>query len=305
MDTKSNHLIIIAGPTAVGKTEIAISLAQEFKTSIVSCDSRQLYKEMNIGTAKPSSSELSKVPHHFINHLSINDAYSAGKYENEAIAQLDTLHQTNPVIILTGGTGLYLNAIVNGIDVYPDIDPLILEQLDNRLELNGLEDLLQELKTFDPEYYQEVDKNNSRRIIRALSVIKQSCKTFTSFRSGRSKTRNFTPIHILLQRERAELYDRINHRVDKMIEEGLEKEALSLYPQKGLKSLQTVGYQEFFEFFDGNISKTRALELIKQNSRRYAKRQMTWYRKQEHWKTFHPSKYPEILSYLKSVLSIV
>ena len=303
MDTNSNHLIIIAGPTAVGKTEISIRIAKEFNTAIVSCDSRQLYKEMNIGTAKPTVTELSTAPHYFINHLSIHDAYSAGKYEKEAIAQLKIIQKNNPVAILTGGTGLYINAILNGMDSYPDIAPSILEDLNKSLESEGLDHLLKELATSDPQYYQTVDQNNSRRIIRALSVIRQSGKTFTSFRSGKYKARDFTPVHILLHRDRSELYDRINLRVDLMIEKGLEQEARDLYQHKGLKSLQTVGYQEFFEFFDGNISKSRAIEMIKQNSRRYAKRQITWFRKQDHWKTFHPAEYKNILAYIKSLIS--
>jgi len=287
MDTNSNHLIVVAGPTAVGKTEIALLIADLYQTSILSCDSRQLYNEMNIGTAKPTDSELKKAPHFFINHLSIYDSYSAGKYETEAINLAEELFLKTNQLILTGGTG-------------PDVDASIVNELEETFQKEGLSNLLLQLEKADPDYHQSVDKNNSRRIIRALSVIKQSGKSFTSFRLGQPKKRNFKPIFILLQRDREELYNRINNRVDKMIENGLESEARALYPFKTLKALQTVGYQEFFDFFDGKYTRIKAIELIKQNSRRYAKRQLTWYRKNNHWNTFHPTNHSDIIDFLQS-----
>jgi len=301
MDTNSKQLIIIAGPTAVGKTDISIQLAQEFNSPIISCDSRQIYKEMNIGTAKPSSEELSTVPHHFINHLSVQEPYSAGKYELESVALTDLLYKSHDTIILTGGTGLYMNALLYGMDNYPDVATAILKQLDTTFQEKGLSDLLKQLEEKDPAYYKTVDKNNSRRIIRALSVIEQSGETFTSFRLGKPKKRSFTPIYILLNRDREGLYHRINERVDLMLSQGLEAEARNLYQYKNLKALQTVGYQELFDYFDEKISFVKAVDLIKQNSRRYAKRQLTWYRKNDHWKSFHPSQYADIIKYLKLI----
>lgn len=303
MDTNSKDLIIIAGPTAVGKTDISLRLASDLSTDIVSCDSRQLFIETSIGTAKPSIEELASIPHHFINHLSVKENYSAGKYEIDAIQTITSLFKEKNQLILTGGTGLYMNVVLYGMDSYPDVPQEITDTLESDFEANGLSHHLKELQNLDSAYYEKVDKHNSRRVIRALGIIRHTGKTFTSFRLGQPKKRSFNPIYILLERERQELYDRINQRVDQMLSDGLEEEARGLYHLKNHKSLQTVGYQEFFNYFDGQITRNRAIELIKQNSRRYAKRQLTWFRKENHWKTFHPSDYSSIEKHVHEQIS--
>ncbi len=293
---KKKRLIVIAGPTAIGKTTVAIKLAQHFDCPILSTDSRQIYKEMNIGTAKPSKNELAAATHYFINHISIEEDYNAGKYEREAIAKLDDIYKNHDTAIISGGTGFYINAILHGLDSFP-ITSKEDEKYYESLDLSALQE---ELKLKDPKYYDVVDIKNRRRLERALSVIKASGKTFSSQRKAKKKNRIFTPILILLEMDREKLYSRINKRVDMMIEQGLVEEAKSLYNLKGLRALDTVGYQEIFQYFDGEITLEKAIELIKRNSRRYAKRQMTWYRNKPEWDRFKPQEIEKIIQNIQA-----
>lgn len=282
MSTNSKKtLIVIAGPTAIGKTTLAIQVAQHYKCDILSADSRQFYREMNIGTAKPDAEELAAAPHHFIDSLSIEDAYSVGDYERDALKKLEEIFLTNDTAVLVGGSGLYIKALCEGLDVFPDVPEEVKLQLEKDLEENGLAPLAAELKEKDLEYFTEVDSSNSRRVLRALSIIRATGKTFSSFRTRNISPRPFQSVYVALTSDREKLYERINLRVDKMLEAGLLDEVKSLYPKKSLKSLQTVGYQEFFKHFDGETSMEEAIELMKRNSRRYAKRQMTWFRNQQ------------------------
>ena len=279
MSIKKPKLIVIAGPTAVGKTSYAIELAQKLNTVILSADSRQVYAGMPIATAQPSMEERNGVPHFLIGHVDPKAHYSAGQFEKEAMQMLEKLFQRYETIILTGGTGLYIDAVIKGLDDFPPIDPSIRQQLNEKFEQSGLESLLKELEATDPAYAKIVDTQNHRRIIRALEFIRSSGQPFSSFRKNKPKERFFETKIILLERERAALYERINQRVHLMLEAGLVKEAKKWYPLRDYNSTQTVGYKELFEHFDGNISLERAIELIQQNSRRYAKRQLTWFRR--------------------------
>ncbi len=296
---KNNYLIVIGGPTASGKTGVAIQIAQHFDIPILSCDSRQLYKEITIGTAKPSIEELAAAPHYFINHKSIHDTYTTGDYEHEALELLQHIYQKKDAAILVGGTGLYIKAVCEGLDHFPTIPPSIRNTLEQELEENGINPLQEELKVADPIYFEQVDQHNPRRIIRALEVIRHTGKPFSFFRTQKKKERFFTPIYIKLEMDRTRLYERINQRVDLMLEMGLMKEIHDLYPHKQLNALQTVGYQEYFDFLDGKISFEEATELVKRNSRRYAKRQMTWLRRNEHWLPYEASAIEDILTSIK------
>lgn len=301
MSIDRKYLIIVSGPTAVGKTDLTMDLAIKYNCPIISCDSRQIYKEMNIGTAKPSIRERGGVEHHFIDHVSITEHYSAGKYEDEAIPIIDTLFKEHDYLIVTGGTGLYIEALTKGLDVFPDVDSEIVDRLEVEYAKNGILALSQRLKDQDPEHYEKVDTQNSRRVIRALSVIEQSGQNFSSFLNTEPKKRSFLPIKILLNRDREKLYQRINERVDQMMENGLLEEVRSLRDSKDLKALETVGYQELFTHLDGKLELEAAVELIKRNTRRYAKRQMTWFRRDPEWKSFHPEQLEEIKSYIASL----
>jgi tRNA dimethylallyltransferase len=278
-------LIILTGPTGIGKTDLSIDLALALETEIISCDSRQMYRELVIGTAPPDEGQLAKVKHHFVGHLSIHDFYSAGRYELEVLALLDELFKTRDKVLMVGGSGLYIDALINGIDDLPTIDPAVREKLWLRLVNEGFDKLKEELKTIDPEYYHLADLNNPKRVMKALEVFTMTGRTYSSFRTGTSKKRPFEIILTGLQMEREKLYHRIDMRVDKMLEAGLENEALSLYPFKYLNALNTVGYKEFFEYFEGKYDRDEAIRLIKRNSRHYAKRQITWFNRypQMHW----------------------
>ncbi len=298
MNKPSKFLLVIGGPTASGKTKIAIKLAQHFKTEVISADSRQFYREMTIGTAKPSEQELQQAPHHFINSFSIHDAYTVGDFERDALALLNRLFKTHQMVVMTGGSGLFIRAVCEGLDEFPEVPGAIREKWQKAFEEKGLAYLQKQLEILDPAYFKKVDIYNSRRLIRALEVCDVSGKPYSFFLNENSKERDFTPIYIKLEWERALLYDRINQRVDQMMENGLQEEARNLYPFRKLKPLQTVGYQELFDFFEGNASLSEAVDLIKQNSRRYAKRQMTWFRKREAWKAFHPDQIKEMLEHI-------
>ena len=277
--TKNKNLIYIAGPTGVGKTDLSLEIAKKFNTDIVSCDSRQFYKELKIGTSPPSHSQLKHVKHHFIHHKSIHDKYNVGKYEKDAIKVINDLFKEKDNLILVGGSGLYADSIMYGIDNLPDIPPNIREGLINEYNSSGLEVIQNKLKKLDIKYYNEVDLNNSNRIIRALEIIEFTGKPFSLFRTKKIKERVFESQVIVMECERNKLYNRINDRVDSMIKGGLEEEALKLKDFKELNPLNTVGYKEFFNYFEDKLTFTQTVEKIKQNTRNYAKRQITWLKK--------------------------
>lgn len=293
-------LIVVCGPTAIGKTGFAIQLAQHFNTSIISADSRQFYREMNIGTAKPTAEELSQAPHHFVNNLSIHDDYSAGRFEEEALQVLNNHFEEKPnvPIIMAGGSGLFIRAVCDGFDDLPEIDKSIRDRLNEQYQIKGIEFLQQQLQIKDPAYYVVVDQKNPQRLIRALEVIESTGKTFTTYRNRQPVPRKFKSIYIGLQLERSVLYERINQRVDLMMEHGLLEEVKKLFPYKHLNALQTVGYQELFNYLDGIITLEKAIELIKRNSRRYAKRQLTWLRRIEQIEWFLPDELAKVIGYI-------
>lgn len=301
---KHNFLVIITGPTAVGKTDLTLEIAEKYNSSIFSADSRQIYKEMNIGTAKISVEEMRGIRHHFIDHISILDEYSAGKYERDFDALVQTYYKSNTIGIVTGGTGLYLKAILEGLDSFPEVPKEVTDQLNERLQTEGLSTLASELKKKDPEYAATVDLQNSRRVLRALAVCQSSSKPYSYFLKKRKpKTNPFEIIGICLTRPREELYERINRRVDLMMQNGLRQEVERLLPFRNLKSLQTVGYQELFRHLEGELTLEEAVELIKRNTRRYAKRQMTWFKNQGNWKLLEAENKIEIFRYIDEVIS--
>lgn len=275
----SKYLISIVGPTAIGKTAMGIEIARHFNTEIVSADSRQFFKEMKIGTAVPEPEELAAAPHHFIQHISIEENYSVGDFEREAIEKLEELFKKKDVLILLGGSGLYVKSVLEGLDDFPDVKPEIRKDLNKTLEEEGIQTLQQELEKLDPEYYAKADIENPHRIIRALEICRGTGKTFSSFLKQEKKARDFESISIGLTAPREVIYDRINRRVDLMMEKGLLEEAEKLFPKRHLNALNTVGYKELFEYMEGNISLEKAVEEIKKNTRRFAKRQLTWFRK--------------------------
>lgn len=300
LSQKDKYLISISGPTASGKTGLSVFLAKALNTEILSCDSRQFFKEMKIGTAVPTVEEMAGVPHHFIGHLSIFDNYSVGDFERDAIQKIEELFQVYDCLMMVGGSGLYEKAVTDGLDEFPEIDKKFRQELNKEFEENGLEKLQQELKISDPEYYNTAAIDNQVRVIRALEVFRATGQKFSSFRIGQKTERNFKLIKIGLELPREELYDRINQRVDLMMDFGLLEEAEKLYTHKELNSLQTVGYREFFDFMDGKTDLETAVSEIKKNSRRYAKRQMTWYRKDERINWFSPFEKEKILEFVES-----
>lgn len=291
---------MVVGPTAVGKTDLCLKLAKKFKTEIVSCDSRQFYREMNLGTAKPSLEELQEVPHHLINSLSIEDDYDVRRFETDALKILEQIFQKANVAIMTGGSGLFADAITKGLDEIPDVKPDIRNQLIKEFEEKGLEPLQDELSKADPEYYDQVDRQNPQRLMRALEVFRGTGMKFSSFRVKNKVSRPFQVIKIGLDRARQELYDRIDQRMDQMIAAGLFDEADALFGKRHLNALQTVGYSEIFGFMEGKYDREEAIRLLKRNSRRYAKRQMTWFRRDEEIRWFHPDQGGEITAYIDS-----
>lgn len=293
------YLIVLGGATASGKTDVAISLAKHFDTVILSADSRQFYRELSIGTAKPLPEQLKEVKHYFIDNLSIHESYSVGDYEEDALKTLQEIYQKKSVAVLTGGSGLFIQAVCEGLDAFPEVSLKIKYELEKKYTEQGIKALQEELATYDPDYYKKVDLQNPHRLMRALGVIRASNQPFSSFLNHQSQQRPFLPIYILLDLPREELYERINKRVEEMMGNGLEAEVTQLRAYEHLNALQTVGYQEFFDYFHGLISKQEAIELIKRNSRRYAKRQMTWFRRNDEWQAFHPSAIKEIIAYIE------
>jgi tRNA dimethylallyltransferase len=296
---KKPLLVIVLGPTAVGKTSVAISLAKKFNTCIVSADSRQFYKEIPIGTAQPSDEELNSVPHFFIATNSVNDPIDAGKFGREARALLNEEFQKNKIVIMAGGSGLYIDAVINGFDELPDSDNSIREELQNSFSEKGIIVLQEELQQLDPEYFEQVDQNNPARLIRAIEVCRTSGKKYSDLRKGKSETLPFDVLKIGLDLPREELYEKINRRVDEMMKNGLEEEARTVFAFRQLNALQTVGYKELFDYFDGTITKEKAIELIRQHSRNYAKRQLTWWRRDSSIKWFSPMEMERIEALIK------
>lgn len=291
-------LFVLLGPTAVGKTETSLRLAEYLGCPILNCDSRQLYRDMLIGTAPPSAEEMRRVKHYFVGTLGLQDYYSAARYEEDCLRLMDELFPTHPNLLLSGGSMMYIDAVCNGIDDIPTVDSETREFMRNRLDTEGLDALLRELKLVDPEYYEIVDKKNHKRVVHGLEIYYSSGKKFSSYRTQTVKERPFRIVKIGLRRERADLFDRINRRVDLMMEQGLLDEARRLYPFRGENALNTVGYKELFTYLDGEWDLTTAVERIKKNTRVYAKKQMTWYQKDDQITWFHPENYKEIENFV-------
>ena len=299
-----NFLIVLLGPTGVGKTDISIEIARHFNSEIISADSRQFFREMLIGTAVPSEQQLLEIKHHFVRFISIKDYYSCNLFERDVLELLPKLFTKNKIILMSGGSGMYIDGVCNGIDDIPDVDPAIREKFTRKYKEEGIAGLRIELKLLDPEYYSKVDLKNYKRIIRALEICESTGRPYSSFLKKQKRERDFVIIKIGLERTREDLYQRINLRVDQMVKLGLEDEARYLYEFRHLNALNSVGYKEFFDFFDGKISKEKAIELIKRNSRRYAKRQMTWWGKDREIKWFKPDMVQPIIEYIETLVVI-
>ena len=297
---QQKYLITVIGPTAIGKTALAIQLAQHFNCEILSADSRQFFKEMAIGTAVPSAEELAGAPHHFIRNISVFEEYTVGDFERDAIAKLDELFLTNDYAVLVGGSGLYIDAVLKGFDDFPDIEPSVRESIIADYNAQGIEFLQKKLLELDPVHYEKVAKENPQRLMRALEVCIGSGRPYSSFLNIKRNSRNFIPIIIGLEAERETMYNRINQRVDIMVQAGLINEAQALHPHKYLNALQTVGYRELFSYFDGEFTLPFAIEEIKKNTRRFAKRQMTWFKRTEAAKWFDfKTPIAEIINYIE------
>jgi tRNA dimethylallyltransferase len=298
MQKLAKTLIVVVGPTAIGKTDLAIQLANYYRTEIISADSRQFFQETDIGTAKPTKSELKEAQHHFINSHSITSEFSVGDFEKEALEIINTLFTEKDYAVLVGGSGLYISAICQGFDNIPKAGEGIREKLNNIFAAEGISVLQDALQKADPVYYSQVDLNNPQRLIRALEVFETTGQPFSSYRVQNITTRSFNIIKVGLNTSREELYQRINHRVDLMMEKGLLKEVESLLPYRNLNALNTVGYSELFEYLDGNVSLQEAVEKIKQNTRRFAKRQLTWFNRQQDIEWFKPGDTTSVIAYL-------
>lgn len=297
------YLVVIAGPTASGKTATAIQVAKALGTEIISADSRQFYKELPIGTAAPTKEEQYEVQHHMIHNLNVEDKYDVADYENDVLALLKKLFINHDTVVLTGGSGLFIDAVCKGLDSIPDISDEVRNKVNKLYEEGGLFALQNEVQRLDPEYYNIVDKYNPRRLQRAVEVCYQTGLTYSSFRNNTAKVRDFKIIKVALLWDRNELISRINLRVEKMVSEGLLEEARAMYPKRHLNSLNTVGYKELFEHFDGKATLNEAIEHIKINTRQYAKRQMTWLRKNNDYQWFTIDEVPEMINYIKSTIN--
>ena len=300
---QQKYLIVIGGPTASGKTNMAIKVAQHFKTSILSSDSRQFYREMSIGTAKPTPQELGLIQHHFVNSLSIHDAYSVGDFEKEAIGLLDNIFEKNEIAVMAGGSGLFVKAVCEGLDNFPPVSNEVKAKWNQIFEEKGIEYLQEKLALIDPNYFEMVDKENPRRLMRAISVHEVSGTPFSVFRNQPKPKRSFKPIYLYLKKERTQLYNDINTRVDQMIKEGLEKEVTALKSYLHLNALQTIGYREFIPYFENKVDIDQVVYKIKQHTRNYAKRQMTWYRGQADWNEVDSGNFDGALSIIKTFFS--
>ena len=298
MNTK--RLIVIVGPTGSGKTDLSIRVAEHYACPIISTDSRQFYRGIPIGTAQPDSEQLERVEHHFIASHELTDDFNCGAYEVAALKRLDELFAKHNTVVAVGGSGLYIKALCEGMDDLPEVEPALRSELAERLKSEGLEALAEELRKLDPAFYEVVDRKNPARVLRALEVCISTGKPYSSLRTGEKRQRRFGIVKIGVNMERAVLYERIDRRVDIMVEAGLEDEARAVYPLRHLNSLQTVGYREMFDYFDGTISRDEAIELIKRNSRRYAKRQLTWFGRDEEIEWFLPTETEKIIEYIDS-----
>jgi tRNA dimethylallyltransferase len=296
-------LIVLLGPTGVGKTDISVDLAIHFRSEIISADSRQIYREMRIGTAVPDDNQLARVKHHFIRSISVEEYYSSSIFERDVLQLLPKIFSESNIAIMTGGSGMYIDSVCSGTDDIPDVEPAIREKYITLYRQEGINGLRIALKLLDPEHYSKVDLKNYKRIIRALEICETSGRPYSSFLTRQKKERDFRIIKIGLQRDRDELYRRINNRVDDMVRMGLEEEAGNLLAFRHLNALNSVGYREFFDFFDGTITREKAIELIKRNSRRYAKRQMTWWAKDDEITWFDPQQISEIFRFLDNAVS--
>ena len=298
---KNKTLIVITGPTGVGKTEATLRIAEHFNVPVINADSRQIFSEIPIGTAAPTAEQQQRVQHYFVGNHHLEDYYSASLYEQDVLNIINSQH--TPISLLSGGSMMYIDAVCNGIDDIPTILPEIREEMMRRLETEGLEHMCNLLRELDPEHWNIVDRNNPRRVIHALEICIQTGKTYTSFRSNTIKERPFNIIKVGLNRDRDELYNRINQRVLDMIEEGMIEEALQVYPKRTLNSLNTVGYKELFEYFDGLTTLDEAIFKIQSNTRRYARKQLTWYKKDTAFQWFNPDNIEEILNYVHTMIS--
>lgn len=293
-------LILILGPTGVGKTELSLRVAEHFRSPILSSDSRQLYKDLPIGTAAPTPEQLQRVPHHLVGTLSLSDYYSASRFEEEALTLLEELFRTTPAVVMTGGSMMYIDAICKGIDEMPTVAPDIRQAVYDQFEREGLPPFLTELQTADPLHYAEVDRNNYKRVLHAVEICRQTGRPYSDFRTHTVKQRPFRILKIGLNRDRELLCDRINQRVDQMMADGLLEEARRVYPYRHFNALNTVGYKELFRYFDGEWNLETAIEKIKRNTRVYARKQMTWFKRDPDIRWFHPEEENEILAYIHS-----
>ena len=300
-----NFLIILLGPTGVGKTELSLRIAEHFGSPIISSDSRQLYKDLPIGTAAPTAEQMARVQHYLVGTLSLTDYYSASNFEEDVITLLGKLHQTHPAVVMTGGSMMYIDAVTKGIDDIPTVTPEIRSTIYKQYETEGLAPILEELKKADPIHYEEVDRSNYKRVIHAVEICRMTGKPYSSFRTNTKKERPFRIIQVGLNREREELYERINRRVDQMMADGFMEEARRVFPHRNLNSLNTVGYKELFNYLDGTWTLDFAIEKIKRNSRVYARKQMTWFKRDTEIKWFHPDEEKAILAYLDAETAIL
>ncbi|WP_449028830.1 tRNA (adenosine(37)-N6)-dimethylallyltransferase MiaA [Prevotella jejuni] len=298
---KNKTLIIITGPTGVGKTEATLRIAEHFNVPVINADSRQIFSEIPIGTAAPTAQQQRRVPHYFVGNHHLEDYYSASLYEQDVLNLINS--QDTSISLLSGGSMMYIDAVCKGIDDIPTIRPEIREEMMRRLEIEGLEEMCNLLRNLDPEHWEIVDRKNPRRVLHALEICIQTGKTYTSFRLNTTKERPFNIIKIGLNRDRNELYDRINQRVLNMIDEGMIKEALRVYPKRTLNSLNTVGYKEMFEYLDGLTTLDEAIFKIQSNTRKYARKQLTWYKKDDELQWFNPDNVEEILKYISTIVS--